>query len=103
MRTIGAEQLRKDAAILYKDLFSSTAPAFASLKQDSWPESFRKIAPLSVGAYADGFSLAMEHEGGEEAGLYVVPVQMDLQPATRGRAHFEPIADGIYWYTFRRE
>jgi hypothetical protein len=100
LRSIGAERMRKESAVLYKNLFASTAPAFTVIKADAWPPSFRGFSPIQVGAYRDGFSLALQRTSGAESGVYVVPEGMELEPRSQGRAHFDRIAEGIYWYVF---
>jgi hypothetical protein len=100
LRQTGNGRLRAEAAVLYKDIFSSDASPFVAIKTDSAPASFRAFEPLSVGAYRDGFSLALQRRGGIETGVYVIPEQMELVPQSRGRARFERIAEGIYWYSF---
>ncbi|MEQ1860008.1 MAG: hypothetical protein ABMA13_08735, partial [Chthoniobacteraceae bacterium] len=92
LQKVGADQLRADAALLYKNLFASTGPDFTLIKQSDWPASFRVFAPQQVGAYRDGFSLALERQGGLESGLYVIPNQMEIEPRSAGRAQFERIA-----------
>lgn len=92
--------LRREAAVLYKNLFASANPAVISLKVSACPESFRRFEPLNVSAYPDGFGLGLEQRAGVESGLYVVPVGMEIVPASKGRAHFEPLAEGIFWYSF---
>jgi hypothetical protein len=100
MRKVGAERLRAEAAVLYKDVFAGAAPTFLTVKQGDWPESFRAMVPLEVGAYPDGFSLTMHRKGNAESGVYVVPLHMEVSPNPGRLAHFERIADGIYWYSF---
>ena len=83
-----------------KVLFSSGPPLSPMLKPAEWPPSFRPFAPLQVGAYPDGFSLSLQQTGGVESGIYVVPGGMEIEPRSRGRAHFELLREGIYWYRF---
>ena len=101
LKTIDPEKIRKEAGVFNKDLFASGEPISRGLKPSEYPPTFRAFAPLQVNAYRDGFSLKLEQSGGMEAGIYIVPAQMDVEPQSRGRAHFERIADGIYWYSFR--
>lgn len=101
LRAADLARLRHDAAVLYKNLHASTGPAYTVIKSSNWPESFRALGPVEVGAYADGFTLAFEQSGQNEAGLYVTPAQMDVVPQPSERAHFERMADGIYWYSFK--
>jgi hypothetical protein len=94
------DKLRREAGVFNKNLFAGGEPLTSALKSSEYPPSFRVFVPLQVNAYRDGFSLRLEQGGGAEAGIYIVPEQMDVQPQSRGRAHFERIADGIYWYSF---
>lgn len=101
LRKLDAAVLRGEAAKLYKDLFASSAPPYSVIKVGAWPASFRALDPLQVGAYRDGFTLSFHLRGGVESGIYVIPAQMDVEPESKGRARFERIADGIYWYSFQ--
>jgi hypothetical protein len=92
--------LREEAAVLYKQTFAGTAPSFSAIKPDDWPATFRAFTPRHVGAFKDGFSLALKLEGGVESGLYIVPKFMDVKPNPGRRAKFEKLGDGIYWYSF---
>ena len=51
--------------------------------------------------YEARYRRRVERQGGFESGLYVIPDQMEIEPRSAGRAHFERIADGIYWYSFQ--
>ncbi len=97
---VGVDELRREAALLYKNVFASTAPSFVTVKPKDWPASFRAFAPKHVGAYRDGFSLALETDDAAEAGLYIVPQHMEVSPNPGRNAKFERIRDGIYWYSF---
>jgi hypothetical protein len=97
---VGAESVRRDAALLYKDLFSGRSPEFQIVRRRDWPKSFQRLEPLRVGAYVDGFSLAIHADADSEAGLYIVPLHMSHQPSGAARARFQPLAEGIYWYVF---
>jgi hypothetical protein len=97
----GPDRLRKDAALLYKNVFAAAAStSFRTLKVDDCPATFRMFNPQHVVAYRDGFGLALQRGPSGESGLYVVPDQMDVAPNPGRRARFERIADGIYWYSF---
>ena len=102
LKKVGPEQLRSQAAILYKNIFAGAAPTFRTVRSEDWPESFRAMAPLDVGAYRDGFSLAMQRKGDSESGIYVVPQHMEVSPNPGRLAHFDRIAEGIYWYRFEQ-
>ena len=75
---VGIPRLREQAALLYKNAFAGTAPAFATVKSEDWPATFRALNPSHVGAYRDGFTLALERRDGVESGLYVIPQHMDV-------------------------
>lgn len=100
VREVGVEQLRKDAAFLYKELFASRPNDFQVVRRSAWPKSFQRLNPLRVGAYQDGFSIALSAEAGGEEGLYVVPQHMDRLPNVAQVARYEEIVDGIFWYSF---
>ena len=100
LREVGVEQLRKDAALLYKDLFASRPNDFQVVRRNAWPRSFQRLKPLRVGAYQDGFSIALSAEANGEEGLYVVPQYMDRLPNMAQAASYEEITDGVFWYSF---
>lgn len=102
MQSVGPERLRRDAARLYKDVFAARSPEFVPVRITQWPASFRRLVPLHVGAYPDGFAIALEQDGDNESGLYVIPDSIDRLPSDTARAQFEPIEDGVFWYTFRQ-
>ncbi len=101
LRKVDPARLRAEAAVLYKNLFASEAATYTVIKSSAWPATFRAIEPLQVGAYRDGFALATHRDAGVESGLYVLPAQMDVVPVSKGRARFDRVADGIYWYSFQ--
>jgi hypothetical protein len=98
---VGVAQLRKDAARIYKDVFARPAPPFEEVHASMWPASFRAFHPHHVGVASDGISLSLVHSRDAESGLYIVPWQMERTPSATPNASFQPIADGIYWYSFR--
>ncbi len=102
LRKVGNERLRDEAAWLYKDVFAARAPAFTNVRSAQWPPSFQRFTPLHVGAFADGFALALNEKGDLESGLYVVPLHMDRTPAATAHASFERLDDGVFWYVFTR-
>lgn len=102
LRKVGPQALRSDAAVLYKNLFASTAPDYSAVKNTEWSAAFRAFAPKQVGAYRDGIALALDVDGDTESGIYVIPAGMDVSPRAKERNRFERIADGIYWYSFTR-
>jgi len=101
LRHGAAEQLRLDAARLYKDTFSGHGrPDFVEVWYKEWPASFEKLRPLHVGVYHDGISIALQTHDGGESGLYIVPQSMEHQPTDERGAKFEQLADGVFWYSF---
>jgi len=100
LRKVGVDRVRKEAAVLYKNLFAGPGPAFFTIKVNDCPSTFQALSPLHVGAYRDGFSLAKMRTADVEEGFYVIPLGMDVVPTSKDRAHFAPLAPGIYWYTF---
>jgi hypothetical protein len=101
VKAVGPEQLRRDAAVLYKQAFSAHTTSFVVIQKSAWPASFRRFDPIRVGAYLDGFSLTLESTPLSESGVYVVPLDIDRIPAQAAGTHFERIADGIFRYSFR--
>lgn len=103
MKNGGAQQLRRDAALLYKDMYSASGRAdFAEVSFKKWPKSFEKLRPLHVGAYRDGFTIPVQAEARGESGLYVVPESMDYEPKPAPGVTFEKLTDGIFWFRFSR-
>jgi len=101
LRNGGDKRLRHDAALLYLKIFSGHGkPDFVNVWYKDWPPSFQKLAPRDVGAYIDGFSIALASENLSQRGLYVVPESMDQEPKATPGTRFEKLADGIYWYSF---
>ena len=98
---VGPEQLRRDAAVLYKQAFAASNTRFAVISKSTWPASFRRFRPIRVGAYRDGFSLTLATTPQTESGIYVVPSGMELSPAQTTGTKFEKVADGIFRYSFR--
>ncbi|MGB8169781.1 MAG: hypothetical protein WCF18_19930 [Chthoniobacteraceae bacterium] len=97
----GAAQLRHDAALLYKEMFSGAGrPDFVEVWFKNWPKSFQKLRPIHVGAYHDGFTIALRTSNGGESGLYIVPESMDYEPKAAPGVAFQKLADGIFWFQF---
>ncbi len=98
---VNTDDLRYDAARIYKQAHAVPGPEFVVLKPDRWPESFKKLKPLRVGIYRDGFAFALGGEAETEWGIHVYPTGM-----TQGRAGkaglFEKLADGVFWYKLSR-
>ena len=102
LKRIGAERVRAEAAVFYKNMFAGVSTTFVTIKTEDCPATFRMFNPQYVVGYRDGFSLALERGPSGESGLHIVPSQMDVLPSSGQGARFERIADGIYWYSFRR-
>lgn len=99
---VGPESLRDAAARLYKNHFASRAPDYSTVKESLWPPQFNAFKPNHVGAYRDGFALALTSDRETEAGIYVIPAYTDFQPRVTERGRYERLADGVYWYSFDR-
>ena len=103
LKTIGrvnGQELRKDTAKLYKDIFAQQRKTIFVLDEPYWPRTFAALHPERVSAYPDGFALRLESKGDAESGLYIVPLGMDHDPTLTPWATFEKISDGIFWYSF---
>lgn len=100
LRRVGSGALRQQAALLYKNVFAAPVAGLMTIKRNDWPPTFAEFAPLTVGAYRDGFALAVERSSDRESGIYVIPAHMDVQPRQTQRTRFERIEEGIYWYVF---
>jgi hypothetical protein len=100
IKAVGPEQLRRDAAVLYKQAFSAHSTRFVVIPKSAWPATFRRFEPIRVGAYLDGFSLTLVTTPQLESGVYVVPLDIERVPKESAGTHFEKLADGIFRYTF---
>ena len=100
LKAVGPEQLRHDAAVIYKQAFSARGTRFVVIPKNAWPASFRRFQPIRVGAYLDGCSLTLATTPQTESGVYVVPLHMERVPAENAGTRFEKLADGIFRYTF---
>ena len=100
LRSVGAAALRQQAAMLYKNVFAAPVAGLMTIKRADWPPSFAAFAPLTVGAYRDGFALAIARDSERESGVYVIPASTDMQPRPTPRSRFERMEEGIYWYVF---
>ncbi len=101
LKKVGAERLRLDAALIYKDMFARHGrPDFIEVWYKDWPPSFQKFSPIHVGAYIDGFTIALETGRQGEAGIFVIPATMEHEPATAHGISYQRITEGIYWYSF---
>ena len=101
MQQFKAEQLRKDCAVFYKNIFAEHRQTSAVVNQQYWSYSFQQLAPKRITAYADGFALCLEAKGDSESGLYVIPLGMEVEPKPTAWASYEKISDGIFWYSFK--
>jgi hypothetical protein len=87
--------------MIYKERFSARGAEFSVVVPALWPPSFRRFKPRRVGAYPDGLTLALETDADTERGLFVIPLQFDLDTPRWGEgATFDPLAEGVFWYTF---
>ncbi|MEA3208438.1 MAG: hypothetical protein QOE70_1495 [Chthoniobacter sp.] len=100
LRKVGAEQLRRDAAFLYKDIFAAHETDFIVIRPKNLPASFQRFEPVRAGAYQDGITITLKVRSNTEAGLYVVPMSMDSVPSSARGGQFQKLAEGIYWYSF---
>lgn len=98
---VTAQQLRRDAARLYKNIFAGPWKTLIILNEENWPRSFSELHPERITVYPDGFALRLESSGDTEAGLYIVPLEMDHDPTPTPWASFEKLSDGIFWYSFK--
>jgi hypothetical protein len=102
LKTVNAAELRTDAARIYKQLYASPGADYVPLKPSLWPASFKKLKPLRVGVYPNGFALAIEGSGELETGLHVVPLGLTATP-TSSHAKYEQLQEGVYWYVHRQK
>ena len=101
LKRVDAGQLRKDAAIFYKNIFAEHRKTIATVNQQYWSHSFKRLEPQRITAYPDGFAFCLETLGDAESGLYIVPLGMDVEPKSTPWASFERLSEGIYWYSFK--
>jgi hypothetical protein len=92
-----AKELRIAASRLYLEARPRRAPEYVPAKPTAWPAPFQKYKPLRVGVYPDGVVLALQGDAGNEQGLHILPIAMELAPA-RGHVTYDKIQDGVYWY-----
>lgn len=95
-------QLRRDAALIYKEMYSRSGRSefVEEISARKWPKSFQKLRPIHVGAYRDGFTIALRTSEGGESGVYVVPESMDYEPKPGPGVTYEKLAEGIFWFRF---
>ena len=101
MKRFKEEQLRKDCAVFYKNIFAEHRQTIAVVNQQYWSWSFQQLEPKRITAYPDGFALCLESKGDSESGLYVIPLGMEVEPKATAWASYEKISDGIFWYSFK--
>jgi hypothetical protein len=89
-----------DAARIYKQLYASPGTTYVPLKPSLWPGSFKKLKPLRVGVYPNGFALALDGVADSETGIHVVPLGLNTAP-TSAHAQYELLFEGVYWYAHR--
>jgi hypothetical protein len=104
LHEVGPDVLREDAARLYKEWFGGSRADFSVVSKSAWPASFQRFAPKRIGAYPDGFGLALETDADTERGVFVIPLHFEGGiPRRAADVRFEPMAEGIYWYEFARQ
>jgi hypothetical protein len=94
---VDTKQLRLDAARLYNQLHAGPGPEFVALKPARWPESFKKLQPIRVGCYGDGFAFVFSGTQGSESGIHVQPTGMDKVPHGT-HLRYERLEEGVYWF-----
>ena len=95
------DQLRKDCALFYKNIFAEHRKTIAMVNQAYWSNSIAQLHPEKVTAYPDGFALCLESTGDSESGLYVIPLGMEVEPKATAWASYEKLSEGIFWYSFK--
>ena len=101
MQRVDAGQLRKDAAIFYKNIFAEHRKTIPTVSPQYWSYAFKRLEPQRITAYPDGFAFCLEILGDTESGLYVVPLGMEVEPKPTAWAVYEKISEGIFWYSFK--
>ena len=101
VKRVTPEQLRKDAAHYYKDVFASRRKTMVTLNPQSCSWSFSELRAARIIAYPDGFAFCLETKGDTESGLYIVPLGMEHEPTPTRWASFEKLSEGIFWYSFK--
>src|SRR5436190_6379629 len=87
LERIGADRVRAEAAVFYKDMFAGVSTTFVAIKAEDCPATFRVFNPQYVIGYRDGFSLALQRGPSGESGLHIVPAQMDVLPSSGRGVH----------------
>ena len=95
------DQLRKELAVYYKNIFAEHRKTIATMSQQYWSYSISQLHPEKVTAYPDGFAICLESTGDSESGLYVIPLGMEVEPKPTAWASYEKLSEGIFWYSFK--
>ena len=101
MKRFKQDQLRREVALFYKDVFAQHQKMVVTLDSKYWSQAFADLRPERITAYPDGFAFRLESNGDAESGLYIVPLGMDLEPKPTPWASYEKLNEGIYWYSFK--
>ena len=101
VQRVTAEQLRKDVAKYYKNIFATNQKTMVTVNPQIWTLASAELHPERITAYPDGFAFCLESKGSAESGLYIVPLGMDHDPAPTAWASFEKLSEGIFWYSFK--
>ncbi len=101
LKRVDTDQLRKDAAIFYKNLFAENRKTIPIVSPQYWSFAFKELRPERISAYPDGFAFCLESTGNEESGLYIVPLGMEHDPKPTPTASYEKLSEGIFWYCFK--
>ena len=98
---VGDYQLRREAAIYYKNIYAEHRHSPATIQPDYWSWGFAQFEPIRITVYPDGLAFCLERRGDAESGLYIVPLGMEHAPAPTAWASYERLSDGFYWYSFK--
>ena len=101
MKRFKQDQLRREVALFYKDVFAQHQKMVVTLNPTYWSQAFTDLKPERITAYPDGFAFRLEVNGDAESGLYIVPLGMDVEPKPTPWASYEKLSEGIYWYSFK--
>ncbi len=101
MKRFKQDQLRREVALFYKDVFAQHQKMVVTLNPTYWSQAFTDLNPERITAYPDGFAFRLESNGDAESGLYIVPLGMDVEPKPTPWASYEKLSEGIYWYSFK--
>jgi hypothetical protein len=100
VRRADLDRLRHDAAVVYKECFTTSGGDLVPLPQERWPASFKRFSPVRVNAYRTGIALVLTPSLDEERGIYIAPEGLDLKPIQSPRAAFHQVKPGVYWFEF---